>query len=250
MVHPRSRVAPITRQSAAPEPRRVYAIGDIHGRRDLLDGMIEQIRDDLAEYPIEHALAVTLGDYVDRGPDSRGVVERLAKNPFPTEFVALKGNHEDMLIRFLRDPSIGATWSRNGGLETLHSYGIDVGQMMRDRGYESAAAAFEKALPRAHMAFFASLRLSLSVGRYFFCHAGVRPGVPFAHQREQDLLWIRDEFLRARTDFGKIVVHGHTPSPFPEIRPNRINIDTGAFITGRLTCAVLEAEQPRFLSVV
>jgi serine/threonine protein phosphatase 1 len=248
MVHLHSRALPITRPSITPEPRRIYAIGDIHGRRDLLDRMIEEIRDDLAAHPVDHALTVTLGDYVDRGPDSRGVVARLAENPFPTEFVALKGNHEEMLSEFLSDPSIGGVWARNGGLETLHSYGIDVGPMMRGRGYAQTAASFEKALPPAHLAFFASLRVCLSLGRYFFCHAGVRPGVPFAHQREYDLLWIRDEFLRDRTGFGKIVVHGHTPSPDPEIRPNRINVDTGAFMTGRLTCAVLEAERPRFLS--
>ena len=231
------------------EPRRIYAIGDIHGCRDLLDRMIEAIRGDLAAHPVDHALTVTLGDYVDRGPDSRGVVERLAGNPFPTEYVALKGNHEEMLAAFLRDPSAGGDWSRNGGLETLHSYGIDVGPMMRGRACGAVAALFEKALPPAHRAFFASLRVCLSLGRYFFCHAGVRPGVAFAQQREHDLLWIRDPFLRDRTGFGKIVVHGHTPSLLPEIRPNRINVDTGAFITGRLTCAVLEAEQPRFLSV-
>ena len=131
--------------------------------------------------------------------------------------------------------------------ETLHSYGIDVGPLMRGWGYETAAVAFEKALPRTHLDFFGSLRICLSFGRYFLCHAGVRPGIPFQHQRQCDLLWIRDEFLRARTDFGKIVVHGHTPMPEPEIRPNRINIDTGAFMTGRLTCAVLEVGQPRFL---
>jgi serine/threonine protein phosphatase 1 len=248
MAHQHNCAAPLARQPIVPKPRRVYAIGDIHGRRDLLDRMIEEIRNDLAAYPVEHALTVTLGDYVDRGPDSRGVVERLAENPFPTEFVALKGNHEEMIFRFLCNPSFGSDWARNGGIETLHSYGIDVGPMMRGRGYAPAAAAFEKALPRAHMAFFASLRICLSAGRYFFCHAGVRPGVPFARQREHDLLWIRDEFLRDRTDFGKIVVHGHTPSPDPEIRPNRINVDTGAFMTGRLTCAVLEAERPRSLS--
>jgi serine/threonine protein phosphatase 1 len=248
MAHLHHRAAPIGRQSIMPEPRRIYAIGDIHGRRDLLDRMIEAICRDLKAYPVEHALTVTLGDYVDRGPDSRGVVERLAENPFPTDFVALKGNHEEMLARFLRDPSVGGEWSRSGGLETLHSYGIDVGPLMRGRGCGAAAAAFEKALPPAHMAFFASLRVCLSIGRYFFCHAGVRPGIPFTHQQEHDLLWIREEFLHDRTDFGKVVVHGHTPSLSPEIRPNRINVDTGAFITGRLTCAVLEADRPRFLS--
>ena len=181
------------------------------------------------------------------GLTSRGVVERLAENPFPTAYVALKGNHEDMLVRFLRDPSVGELWSRNGGLETLHSYGVDVGPLMRGRGWAAAAAAFENALPRTHLRFFASLRLCLSVGWYFLCHAGVRPGVPLTQQREEDLLWIRDEFLHDATDFGKVVIHGHTPMPEAEIRPNRINVDTGAFITGRLTCAVLEAEQPRFL---
>jgi serine/threonine protein phosphatase 1 len=254
MAYPQSRIAAtirpsVVRQPHAPEPRRIYAIGDIHGCRDLLDRMIEEIRGDLAACPVDRALTVTLGDYVDRGPDSRGVVERLAGNPFPTGYVALKGNHEDMLVRFLQDPSVGEIWSRNGGLETLRSYGIDVGPMMRGRRYGPTAALFEKALPPAHAAFFASLRVCLSLGRYFFCHAGVRPGVPFTEQREHDLLWIRDEFLCHRADFGKIVVHGHTPSPVPELRPNRINVDTGAFMTGRLTCVVLEAERPRFLSV-
>lgn len=249
MADPQLRSSPAIPQPLAAGPRRIYVIGDIHGRRDLLDRMIDEIRGDLASHPAAHALTVTLGDYVDRGPDSRDVIDRLAGKPFPTEFIALKGNHEQMLAEFLRNPSIGEVWARNGGLETLHSYGIDVGPLMRGRGYGSAAAAFGKALPDAHRAFFASLPLSLSVGRYFFCHAGVRPGVPLTRQREHDLLWIRDEFLHARTDFGKIVVHGHTPTPSPEIRPNRINVDTGAFITGRLTCAVLGTDQPRFLSV-
>ncbi|MGE0257749.1 MAG: metallophosphoesterase family protein [Alphaproteobacteria bacterium] len=248
MANPQPRAAAIFRQS--PAPRRIYAVGDIHGRRDLLDRMIEKIRDDLRGFPVGDALTVTVGDYVDRGPDSRGVIERLAGNPFPTDYVALKGNHEDMLVRFLRDPSIGDPWSRNGGLETLHSYGIDVGSLMRGRGWEMAAAAFEKALPPTHWHFFASLRLCLSVGRYFFCHAGVNPGVPLTQQREDDLLWIRDEFLCDPTDFGQIVVHGHTPTPEPEIRPNRVNVDTGAFITGRLTCAVLGVDPPRFLFAV
>ena len=184
------------------------------------------------------------------GPDSRGVVERLAENPFPTDYVALKGNHEEMLVRFLRDPSVGGVVvtqrrSRNPAFLRHRCRPDNARPPVRaDR-----RCSFEKALPPAHTAFFASLRVCLSLGRYFFCHAGVRPGVPFTEQREHDLLWIRDEFLRDRADFGKIVVHGHTPSPLPEIRPNRINVDTGAFITGRLTCAVLEAEQPRFLSV-
>ncbi len=233
--------------NASQEPSRVYAIGDIHGRADLLDRMIEAIARDLAQRPTQGALTVTVGDYVDRGPDSRGVIERLTRNPFPTPFVALRGNHEAIFEEFLRDPSIGDYWRGLGGLETLHSYGIDVAPLLRRKGYEEAAAALRAALPQSHVTFLASLRLTHAVGRYFFCHAGVRPGVPLARQREQDLLWIRDEFLDSRADFGKVVVHGHTPRETPELRSNRINVDTGAFMSGQLTCAVLEDKDVRFL---
>ncbi len=230
-------------------PKRVYAIGDIHGRADLLDRLIGTISQDLADRPIRDALTITLGDYVDRGPSSRAVIERLASNPFPTDFVALKGNHEALLEGFLRDPSIIERWRHVGGLETLRSYGVDVAPVMRGRNYEAAATAFQAFLPPTHVAFFASLRPCLALDQYFFCHAGVRPGIELAGQREDDLLWIRDEFLDSWTDFGKVIVHGHTPTEEPECRPNRINVDTGAFMTGRLTCAVLEGDELRFLSV-
>jgi serine/threonine protein phosphatase 1 len=230
------------------EPCRLYVIGDIHGRADLLDRMIARIARDLEVRPMANCLTVTVGDYIDRGPDSRGVLDRLASNPFPTDFVALKGNHEALLATFLRDPSSADHWRRIGGLETLNSYGVDVGPLMRGRNYEAAAAALLAAVPPAHAGFLASLRMSVTVGRYFLCHAGVRPGVALPQQSEDDLLWIRDEFLGSKTDFGKIVVHGHTPTEEPELLPNRINVDTGAFTTGRLTCAVLEGQQVRFLS--
>jgi serine/threonine protein phosphatase 1 len=236
-------------QSPLRAPRRLYVIGDIHGRIDLLDRMIASIARDLEARPMADCLTVTVGDYIDRGPDSRGVLDRLARNPFPTDFIALKGNHEALLTTFLRDPSTAVDWRRLGGLETLHSYGVDVGPLMRGRDYEAAAAALAAALPQAHAEFLASLRMSVTAGRYFLCHAGVRPGIPLARQSEDDLLWIRDEFLDSTTDFGKIVVHGHTPTEEPEIHPNRINIDTGAFMTGRLTCAVLEGDEIRFLVV-
>jgi len=194
------------------------------------------------------ALTVTLGDYIDRGPQSRGVIERLSVNPFPTLYVALKGNHETLLEAFLADPSVGAHWRRLGGLETIASFGVPVQQLMLGRNYEDAAAQLRKALTQQHRDFLASLKTSVVVGRYFLCHAGVRPGVPLDRQREDDLLWIRDEFLNSTEDFGKIVVHGHTPVAEPEVLPNRINIDTGAFMTGRLTCVVLEKDRHRFLT--
>ena len=226
---------------------RLYAIGDVHGRLDLLDRVIDSIAGDFAEHGGK-ALTVTLGDYIDRGPQSRGVIERLARNPFATPYVALKGNHEALFEDFLADPAVGAHWRRLGGLETLASFGVSVRHMMLGRNLDEAAGALREALTPEHAGFLASLKLSLSVGRYFLCHAGVRPGVALERQSEQDLLWIREEFLDSTADFGKIVVHGHTPVAAPEILPNRINIDTGAFATGRLTCVVLEGEGHRFLT--
>jgi len=226
---------------------RLYAIGDVHGRLDLLERAIQAIDRDVAERG-GTALTVTLGDYIDRGPQSRGVIERLSVNPFPTLYVALKGNHETLLEAFLADPSVGAHWRRLGGLETIASFGVPVQQLMLGRNYEDAAAQLRKALTQQHRDFLASLKTSVVVGRYFLCHAGVRPGVPLDRQREDDLLWIRDEFLNSTEDFGKIVVHGHTPVAEPEVLPNRINIDTGAFMTGRLTCVVLEKDRHRFLT--
>lgn len=234
--------------------RRIYAIGDIHGRADLLDGIVRQIQSDLAGAGGDDCLTVTLGDYVDRGPDSRGVIERLLRNPFPTHCVPLKGNHEQMFEAFLYDAAIGPLWQSNGGLATLRSYGVPVGPLVADghadsiESYEDACRALRAAIPREHLEFVINLKSSLSLGRYFFCHAGVRPGVPLDRQSEEDLLWIRDEFLNSVTDFGKLIVHGHTPAERPEVRPNRINIDTGAFATGRLTCLVLDGESRRFLS--
>jgi serine/threonine protein phosphatase 1 len=229
------------------EHPRLYVIGDIHGRLDLLDQMIAYIEQDARVYG-KNCLTVTLGDYIDRGPDSRGVLDRLANNPFPGPYVALKGNHEDLLERFLQDPSSGERWRSLGGLETLNSFGVPVAPLMVGRNYEQAAEQLRAALSLEHEKFLASLKMSLTVGQYFMCHAGVRPGVPLESQRVEDLLWIRDEFRNSPADFGKIVVHGHTPVQEPESLPNRINIDTGAFATGRLMCVVLEGEHRQFIS--
>jgi serine/threonine protein phosphatase 1 len=228
-------------------PDRIYAIGDIHGRSDLLDRMVEAIARDLKQNPAARSLAVTLGDHIDRGADSRGVLNRLIKNPFPCEYIPLKGNHEALLESFLTDPSVGEHWRRLGGLETLISYRVPVRALMMGKDYEQAAQALQAALPATHLQFISSLRKCLSLGRYFLCHAGVRPGIPLERQTEEDLLWIRDQFLQSRADFGKIVVHGHTPVEKPEVLPNRINVDTGAYMTGSLTCAVLDREAVRFL---
>ena len=227
---------------------RLYAIGDIHGRLDLLDRAVAAIERDVALYGGD-ALTVTLGDYVDRGPSSHGVIERLADNPFPTPYVALRGNHEAMLEEFLDDPAVGRHWRAQGGAETLQSYGVAVRGLMVGKANVEASERLRAAMPAKHTAFLRSLRLSFSHGSFFLCHAGVRPGVPLEAQSERDLMWIRKEFLTSREDFGKIVVHGHTPVPAPEVLPNRINIDTQAYASGRLTCVALEADGYRFLDL-
>jgi serine/threonine protein phosphatase 1 len=185
---------------------------------------------------------------VDRGPDSRGVLERLVRNPFPTHFVALKGNHEQLFEAFLQDADAGGLWCANGGIATLRSYGVEPGARLLDHDFEGPRDMLRQALPQAHREFLGSLKLALSLDRYFLCHAGIRPGVRLERQRAEDLLWIRNEFLNSTMDFGKLVIHGHTPGEQPEVRPNRINIDTGAFATGRLTCLVLDGDSRRFLS--
>jgi calcineurin-like phosphoesterase family protein len=226
---------------------RLYVIGDIHGRSDLLDRMVDEIHRDIESHESGEYLTVTLGDYVDRGPDSRGVLDRVARNPFPTRYIALKGNHETLFETFLQDPAVGPYWRSLGGLETLHSYGVRVAELMVGTGYEQAAGELRAAIPKEHLLFLSSLEPSVTFGNYFLCHAGVRPGIPLARQSLEDLLWIRDEFLNSKMDFGKIVVHGHSPTERPEVLPNRINIDTGAFATGRLTCLVIDGERHRFL---
>lgn len=239
-------IEPSTMNAPAPgENAPLYVIGDIHGRLDLLDRLIEAIYRDAGARGTE-SLTVTVGDYIDRGPDSRGVIDRLMANPFPGRYVALKGNHEAMMESFLADPQAGDLWSYNGGLETLHSFGVRMS--WGGANFVHAAEQLRAALTPEESRFLASLRLFMTVGQYFICHAGVRPGIPLDQQSEEDLLWIRHEFLNSEMDFGKVVVHGHTPSPEPEVRPNRINVDTGAFASGRLTCVALEDGDYRFLT--
>lgn len=223
-------------------------IGDIHGRLDLLDRAVAAIHRDVAAHGSD-ALTVTLGDYIDRGPSSCGVLDRLADNPFPTPYVALRGNHEAMIEEFLDDPSYGMHWRSQGGAETLQSYGVVVRGLTVGRANVEAAARLRSVMPAKHATFLRSLQMSFTHGRFFLCHAGVRPGVPLAQQSEHDLMWIRREFLASTADFGKIVVHGHTPVAEPEVLPNRINIDTCAYASDRLTCVVLEPEGYRFLDV-
>jgi len=232
-----------------PDGMRVYCVGDIHGRDDLLRQMAKHVEADLEPCSFEEAVTVFLGDYVDRGLGSMRVVEQLVRGEWPTSIIALAGNHEDLLMTFLEDAGVIESWRNLGGLETLHSYGVNVGPAMAKRDFGAVQAAFAGCFPEPHRQFLEGLKDSTTIGDYFFCHAGVRPGVPLDRQNRNDLLTIRDAFLASELEHGKLVVHGHTPSLVPEIRFNRIGIDTAGYATGRLTCLVLEKDQRRFLHV-
>jgi serine/threonine protein phosphatase 1 len=234
-----------------PEDTRVYAIGDIHGRADLLSDLLETIRKDAARAPERRTVLVTLGDYVDRGDWSRHVIDMLLEDPLPgAELVTLKGNHEELLMRFLEEPEdVARLWIGNGGDATLRSYGIEPSRYLGlADGWQRMSRLLAEALPEAHRRFFEALRLHHAEGGYLFVHAGIRPGVALAEQTAETLLWVRDLFLSSEADHGAVVVHGHTVAWTPEERANRIGIDTGAFMTGRLTCLVLAGEERRFLS--
>ncbi len=230
-----------------PEGVRVYAVGDIHGCASQLDRLMDAIRADRAGWPGKAHL-VFVGDYVDRGPDSKGVVERMLAPPPGFEVCYLRGNHDQTLLDFLADPSVFRVWRDFGGRETLMSYGVAAPRFEDADAFEEARARFRDALPKDHLAFFENLPHFARIGGYFFTHAGVRPGIALERQNTEDLMWIRDDFLMSPEDFGLVVVHGHTPSPAPIRRRNRIGIDTGCYATGQLSAAVLEANECRFLS--
>src|SRR3990172_399994 len=229
-------------QSKTPAGMRLYAIGDVHGCDGMLAEMHEKIAADLAVPPGSDHRIAHIGDYADRGPDSAAVIGRLVKlAATDRRVICLRGNHDELLLDFLADPAeFGATFLFNGGDATLRSYGVPVSGFAIVAG-EFAALSRQLAdrMPAAHRAFVDGLVLTVRFGDYFFCHAGIRPGVPLARQDPTDLTWIREDFLWDGRDHGVVVVHGHTPANEPEIRRNRINIDTGAAYGGRLSCLAL-----------
>jgi serine/threonine protein phosphatase 1 len=230
-----------------PEGTRIYVVGEIHGRADLLDRVLAKIDLDIIARPGPRSLEVFIGDYIDRGMNSKLVIEHLIRRSYSRKIIFLKGNHEAYLCEFLKSPAVLNTWRQYGALETLVSYGLTPSIIPTQRESVKLAATLAERMPNTHKQFLQTLQSSFSCGGYFFAHAGVNPAYPLSQQRDDDLLWIRDRFLLCNNDFGQIVVHGHTPVPEPEIRANRINVDTGAYATGRLTCLVLERDQVGFL---
>jgi len=237
---------------STPADTVIYAIGDIHGRLDLLSDLHGLILADAETRRSGTRLLIYLGDYVSRGPESCAVVERVRTwRPEGFRRVTLRGNHEELLMRYLEgDLEAGRHWFDYGGLETLAAYGVLDHGGRGDADLEDLRCRFAEALPVPHLDFFRQLVVSHRAGGYFFVHGGIRPGVAIEDQRAQDCIWIRGEFLRSDAEHGAVVVHGHSISAEPEVRDNRIGIDTGAYRSGLLTCLVLEGGQRSLLQTV
>lgn len=242
----RSRPQVIKRPST-PAGALIYAIGDIHGRLDLLEQLTDAIFADVANVACEaKPELVFVGDYIDRGPDSAGVIDHVLALQARSDLIVhtLKGNHEDAMLGFLEDPRTGPIWTEFGGSEALASYNIPTPELRTDMAaWESTRLAFKAAIPVRHVEFLRGLELFRVAGDYVFVHAGLKPGVPLERQTEQDMLWIRGEFLESNRPFEKVVVYGHTPRPDAMIEPGRIGIDTGAFASGVLTALKLRGEE-------
>ena len=236
------------RRAIVPRGVRVYAIGDIHGRDDLLGELLKKIEHELAERPVRRPIVVFLGDLIDRGPSSREVVERLRTLQLPsTQLIFLAGNHEEALLRVLDGENrLAPDWLRFGGSECLDSYGVD-GHSVAAMEPREAARAIRRAIPPEHASFLRGFGDTASIGGYLFVHAGIRPGVPLARQSQADLRWIRRTFLDDPRDHGVVVVHGHTITTAVDDAGNRIGIDTGAYRSGILTAMALEADQRRYI---
>jgi serine/threonine protein phosphatase 1 len=239
------------KKASVPDGMVVYAVGDIHGRDDLLLRLHQSITADIdGRMSGRRAQVIYLGDYIDRGPDSKAVLDRLLNQPVQgAECIFLKGNHEDAMLKFLDGQESGEQWLLLGAGATARSYGVSLrdqrGQALPADAVRTKANA---ALSQRHLSFLRSLKLCHAVGDYLFVHAGVRPGRCLAEQEPQDLLWIRDDFLRSRRRHEHIVVHGHAAASGVVVRRNRICVDTMAYATDRLTCLVLEGASRRFIT--
>ena len=226
-----------------PDDIRIYALTDIHGCSDLLKSMFTVIDRDLLTIGRRRAVHVFLGDYIDRGPDSSGTIELLIERARKHESIFLKGNHEVFLSEVLKKPELLENWGQYGGLQTLSSYGVQSPLNPTAEEQKELIDQLSAAIPMHHRLFFEQLGTSFLCGDFFFVHAGIKPGLPLARQREEDLLWIRNEFLASKKKHEKYIIHGHTPVPEPDIRFNRANIDTGAYATGNLTLLTIQGNR-------
>lgn len=229
---------------------RLYAVGDIHGRLDLLTRLLAMIEADALAHPTKEKIIIFLGDYIDRGLDSRGVLERLSgsfvQGLMP---IFLRGNHDEMFLRFLKgQTALTATWLSLGGLTTLASYGVRAPMVLNEKALKTLIVETRKKVPPAHKDFLEQTLLNVIFGDYYFVHAGAHPDKPLETQTLRDKLTIREPFLSSYKDFGKVIVHGHTIEAKPALHKHRIGLDTGAFATGRLTALVLDGATQHFIT--
>ncbi|MDJ0922039.1 MAG: metallophosphoesterase family protein [Henriciella sp.] len=230
--------------------KRVYAIGDVHGRLDVLDELLDQINSHAQTASRVETHLIFLGDLIDRGPQSRGVVERVMDPISGIDKVHfILGNHEEALVRGLSgEPNLLKSWLTHGGYDTAESYGVERGLLI-EKPDDVLEHLLSSAIPPAHLKFMGGFLDSIRFGDYLFVHAGVRPGIPLTRQWPQDLRWIRDEFLDSDADFGAVVVHGHTIAEAITEKSNRIGLDTGAYSTGKLSAVWIEGKDRGYLQV-
>jgi len=239
-------VVPFPEPARVPPGLSIIAFGDVHGHLDLMEEILTKAQMRAATMPERRHVVISLGDLVDRGPDSAGVVERLMGGVPGCDLVVLRGNHETLMLEFLAGSSAATSWLSWGGLETLQSYGVDTAGLSVTGGdVEVLRRRFRARVPQSHVAFLKSRPLSATFGDYFFVHAGARPGIPLDEQEEQDLIWIREEMHVSPYRFEKRIVHGHTPVAAPRIGRTQINLDTGACYGGTLTAMLFEDARVR-----
>jgi serine/threonine protein phosphatase 1 len=231
-----------------PPGSRIYCIGDIHGRYDLLKQLHEKILLHAENYS-GHKELIYLGDYIDRGEHSNRVIECLLGEPMPGfDIVYLRGNHEQTMLDFLDDPEIGRSWFNFGGLQTLVSYGVRYKKLPTGKkDLQALRDDLQARVPYSHVIFLENTRYAHSSGSYYFVHAGIKPHLALEHQQPVDQLWIRDEFIEHTRPYEKIIVHGHTVSDEVEFMGNRIGLDTGAYLSGKLSCLVLEDDRQQLI---
>lgn len=236
-------------EASVPDGQRVYAVGDVHGRSDLLIALIEAIEIDNREQGDAATTVVLLGDLIDRGPDSVNVLALAREWQKFREVRILAGNHEEMFLRSFEDPELLRHFLRHGGRETLFSYGLNQRQFVRS-SLEEIREMMTTLVPQADHDFIAGFENIVSIGDYIFVHAGIEPGLPLTEQSESKLRWIREPFLSCLDPHDGVVVHGHTITDAPVDQGNRIGIDTGAYSTGRLTALVLEGTSRRYITAI
>ncbi|HAX91553.1 MAG TPA: serine/threonine protein phosphatase [Rhodospirillaceae bacterium] len=237
------------KKPSAPPETRLYVVGDIHGRLDLLTRLLAMIEANATQLTGKTKKLVFLGDYIDRGIDSRGVLERLTGSfAAGLEPIFLRGNHDEMMRLFLKgDLTVAPSWLQWGGAATVASYGVNAFNGVGEQKIDALYKSFSEKVPPAHQAFLEKTIFSATFGDYYFVHAGVKEGVPLEAQQPEDQLWARGDFLTSRTTYDKLIIHGHTISAEPEVKHNRIGIDTGAYATGHLTCLMLDGTKRAFL---